>query len=111
MASGGLFSPTTAVKGLTGIGRGLIGQGLNNEAKQVLLQAALNPAIATGTSLAQGQGVPSIGELGQQALGGVLFAKSWVPHGRIPMSPIEEPTPDVNQNRDNYSSCTDSRLC
>lgn len=90
LASGGMFSPTTAVKGISGIGRGLIGKGLNDEAKNVLIQSALNPAIGTGVSLAQGEGIPSASELGQQALGGALFAKSWLPHGRLASEPQQE---------------------
>jgi hypothetical protein len=93
LASGGMFSPTTAVKGVGGIIGRLGGKALTQEAKSVLLQSALNPAISTGVSLAQGQGVPSIGELGKQAAGGALFAKSWLPHGRL-----GEPNPEVNNN-------------
>ncbi len=137
LASGGMFSPTTAAKGIGGIigkltGRGagaliaeqkgLIGQAAkamasgsqedinaivsrlgtvskalpsaleqSKAAQQVLLQSALNPAISTGLSLAQGQGMPSASELGKQALGGAMFAKSWMPHGRL-----GEPNPEVN---------------
>ncbi len=139
LASGGMFSPTTAAKGIGGIigkltGRGagaliaeqkgLIGQAAkamasgsqedinaiasrlgtvnkalpsaleqSKAAQQVLLQSALNPAISTGLSLAQGQGMPSASELGKQALGGALFAKSWLPHGRL-----GEPNPEVNNS-------------
>lgn len=70
-------------------GEGLIGKlagkELTLEAQQALVntltQSAVNPAIATGVSLAQGQGIPSIDDLAAQAGGGAIFAKSWVPHG------------------------------
>jgi len=91
LASGGLFSPKTALKGI----RDLIGGNLSTEAKGVLLQSGLNPAINTGLSVAQGQGVPSFSDLAEQSIGGALFAKSWLPGGRF--QPAEdEPQTEVN---------------
>lgn len=96
LASGGVLSPTTAVKGVGGILGRLVGKPLTQEAKNVLLQSTINPAISTGLSLAEGNGMPSGQDLGAQALGGALFAKTWLPQGRLPKlntkEPIEETT-------------------
>ena len=97
-----MFSPTTAIKGIAGIGKGLIGRGLSDEAKNVLFQSAINPAIGTGLSLAQGQGIPSGTDLLGQAAGGALFAKSWLPHGRLPSEP-SEPSQETGNSDSNTS--------
>jgi hypothetical protein len=67
---------------------------MTSEAKGVLLQSGLNPAINTGLSLAQGQGIPSISSLAEQSLGGALFSKTWLPSGRF--NTTDEPPEDVN---------------
>ena len=86
LASGGMFSPSTTLKA----GKGLIGmigkKAIEDSEKKALRDVAgqmlLNPAIATATSVAQGQGLPSVRELGELAASGALFAKSWS-HGRF----------------------------
>lgn len=90
LASGGAFSPKTALKGI----RDLLGGSMTSEAKEVLLQSGLNPAINTGLSFAQGQGVPSLSSLAEESLGGALFSKSWLPSGRF--NTTDEPPEDVN---------------
>ena len=79
LASGGSFSPSTAISGTRGILAKLTGQALTKEmardAANVAIQSGVMPAINTGLSLAQGQGIPSIGSLAEQAVGGALFAK------------------------------------
>lgn len=116
LASGGSFSPSTAVRGVRDIGslRDIIGSlgskavtadakkvllqsALTKDAKNVLLQSVLNPAINTGLSIAQGQGVPSFGSLAEQAGGGALFAKSWLP-GWLRGGRFQKPTQEVNNN-------------
>ena len=101
LTSGGRFSPGTTVKGL----RDLVGGQLSNEAKAVLLQGGLNPAISAGMSEAQGQGLPSATELGEQAVGGALFAapsrlgdKFNRPKGEVPppIDPPQEPNTTVD---------------
>jgi hypothetical protein len=96
LASGGTLSPSTAARGVRDIIGTIGGKALTQEAKNVLLQSALNPAINTGLSLAQGQGMPTIGSLAEQAGGGALFAKSWLPSGRFHAP--DEPTQEVNNN-------------
>ena len=99
LASGGLPSPTTGVKGVGSIIKtiGSLGKtALTDEGKNVAIQAAINPAISTGVSLAQGQGIPSLGSLAEDAAGGAMFAKSWLPQGR---TGVKETKPDVT-NKD-----------
>lgn len=91
LASGGL--PST--EGLSNIIGRLGGKELTDAGKNALLQAALNPAISTGLSLAQGQGLPSIGDIGQQALGGALFSKTWWPHARLGGQASDEKLPEI----------------
>jgi len=78
----------------------------NNQDKRALIgsafQAAVNPAISTGISLAQGQGIPSVKELGEQALGGAIFSKSWLPHGRAGLPKLsQEPDEVTNKEGEN----------
>ncbi len=60
--------------------------------------AILNPAISTGVSLAQGQGIPSLGQLAKEAAGGALFSEQtkWgtrlTGHGGRVEEPTVEPT-------------------
>ncbi len=60
--------------------------------------AVLNPAISTGVSLAQGQGIPSLGSLAKEAAGGALFSEQtkWgarlTGHGGQVQEPTVEPT-------------------
>ena len=66
-------------------GKGLIGklggEELSEAAKKALastaIGAAVNPAIQTGMSLAQGQGIPSAGDLAASAAGGAIFSKQF----------------------------------
>jgi len=94
LASGGMLSPTTAVKGI----RGLVTGSLTPEAKNVALQALVNPAINTGLQYSQTGELPSASELGEQALGGALFAKPSFLGNRFGRPKIEppqvEPTPE-----------------
>ena len=82
-------------------------QELTQAGKGALFQAALNPAIMTGQSLASGQGIPSIGELAAQAAGGALFSNTWVPghgatdeagHGEVTNHPENDGTIPAPEN-------------
>ena len=64
-----------------------------NALAKVALGAALNPAIATGTSLAEGRGLPSATELLGQAAGGAAFSESML-HGGGRNS-VTERTPQI----------------
>ncbi len=76
---------------LKGISRLLSGSLESPEAKQALFQGLLNPAIQTGTSVAEGQGVPSLGTLASSTLGGAAFSKTWLPH-------VNEPSAEVSNS-------------
>lgn len=89
LASGGRPS----FKGIKDLIGAVGGKGLTAEAKGALVQAALNPAINAGASLAQGEGLPSLGDSALQAAGGALFSKTWLPHGR---PGIDEPKEEIN---------------
>ena len=69
--------------------RSLLSGTMDDAGKAALFQAALNPAVQTGTSLAEGQGIPSLGNLASSALGGAAFSKTWLPHGN------NEPTQEI----------------
>src|ERR1017187_3559868 len=59
--------------------------------------AMLNPAVQTGISLAQGQGIPSVKELGESALGGALFSEqSALGRGVHNKLTGGEPTPEAS---------------
>lgn len=75
LASGGGFSPTTAVRGVRDLIPAVMGRGISGDAANVLLQSAVNPAINTGLQYATTGTLPSRGDLAAQALGGALFAK------------------------------------
>ena len=128
IASGGLLSPSNipkAGKGLIGLLKGGE-EGLASTTRRVLDnpeeghkiveayndslankqalanvagQAIISPALTAGTSLATGNGLPSIGELGKSALTGALFSKSWVPHSANRPS-VGEPIPEVTNTAD-----------
>lgn len=109
LASGGKPS-LNAFRSISGIANALKGTVLSDVEKQALasvaLNSAVNPAINTGIGLATGQGLPSLGELGQQALGGAVFSgqADWASrltgHSQQPNA-IEEPTIDPTQNDSN----------
>ena len=91
----------TAGKGL--IGR-LVGKELTEEAKNALIGSSINaaaqPAINTGISLATGQGVPSGMDLGAQALGGALFGKQAKWAGKLTGHAPDEPSNDTTTTSD-----------
>lgn len=62
---------------LTQEGRSLIARQAGDKLalQKVATGALLNPTIETGMSLAQGQGVPSLGSLAKSATGGALFSE------------------------------------
>ena len=99
LASGGRPS-ADAIRGISGLIGGAVRPAENPALWNTAFQAAINPAIASGISLASGQGMPSSKELGEQALGGALFSKSWLPHGRPGISK-EEPTEVTNKEGEN----------
>lgn len=58
--------------------------------------ALLNPAVQTGVSLAQGQGIPSMKELGESALGGALFSEQSALGKGVHKMLGGEPTPETS---------------
>ena len=87
LASGGMFSPTTPLKALAG----------NRDAlRNVIMQAGVVPAAGAGAQLVTTGTLPSLGELGQQALGGALFAKAsplgeWAGNLKSTKEPLPDP--------------------
>lgn len=77
LASGGKPSTDifTAGKGLVSkLGGAALKQAEKESIAKVALAGGINPAIHTGISLAQGQGIPSLKDLGEEAVGGAIFA-------------------------------------
>ena len=120
LAGGGSLSPKTLFR--SGIGLKNLVTGAERETPEIIAaakaakeltpsqaltsvgtQAALQPAIQTGISLAQGQGIPSVGELAKSSIGGALFSGQgkfgeWM-HGKI----NGEPAPEVGE-KTNYEA-------
>src|ERR1017187_3684600 len=77
------------------LGKALIGD--TGAMVKVGTGALLNPAVQTGISLAQGQGIPSAKELGESALGGALFSEqSALGRGVHNKLTGGEPTPEAS---------------
>lgn len=107
LASGGRPSGD-AIKGLSKLIGGALSPGKNPELYGAGFQALINPAIGAGTSVAEGQGLPSGKDLGEQALGGALFSKTWLPHGRFGVPHLnDEPIETTNTEGENTEKTTD----
>lgn len=90
LASGGSLSPSSLLKG----GRAaLAGDFANPVLRNIATQAAINPAIDVGTSLAQGQGLPSGKDLLGDVVGGALFSEPST-LGRLGHRSSGEPSPE-----------------
>ena len=101
LLSGGSFSPSTAARAGSALLGKIAGKEIGKEAAadlaNVAIQSAVNPAINTGLGLATGQGLPSVGDIAEQAIGGALFAKpSWL--GRLGHRPVEESTVETTKS-------------
>lgn len=96
LASGGKFSPSALLKGGKAV---LAGDLTSPVVRNLATQAALNPAIDIGMSLAQGQGLPSIKDLGWDVAGGLAFSEPSA-LGRLGHRPSGEPTAEPRANPD-----------
>lgn len=92
LASGGSFSPTTALRGLRGLVTGGADAVDRAALKNVALQSVVNPALNTGIQYATTGELPSETDLLQQSVGGALFAKPSFLGSLGHRTPVIEPT-------------------
>lgn len=91
LASGGKPSLGSLLKG----GKSVLAGDLTSPVlKRLALSAAINPAIDTGVSLASGEGMPSMKQLGADTAGGALFYESSALGRLAHRGPVSAPLPE-----------------
>lgn len=94
LASGGKPSPGALLRGGKAV---LAGDFTSPVIRNLATQAAINPAIDIGTSLAQGHGLPSAKDIGWDVAGGLAFSEPSA-FGRLGHRSSGEPTPEPTIN-------------
>lgn len=106
LASGGKPSPGALFRGSRAV---LAGDFTAPVVRNLATQAALNPAIDIGTSLAQGNGLPSGKDLAWDVVGGLAFSEPSA-LGRLGHRPSGEPTPEPTANLDISPTVTEDTI-